>query len=177
MDMITIEGYLVQKKLEEALREIVGVANWKGRELLVPGSRRRWDMAYAIDGETTVVEFDGDAHYWNSLKIKVDIEKDAVAKRLGFKVVRFPYWVQLTDETALYYFGLCAKIKQDFPHGFIATKVFPASFSDLGIQRFADELTALPISVQKAVVSSLKERAEEYQVEYVLPSVLRHLVP
>lgn len=174
--MITIEGYLLQGKLESALRQLVGEENWRGRELRVPDSRRRWDMAYQIQDHTTVVEFDGDQHYWDSLKIKVDTEKDAVAKSLGYSVVRIPYWVQLTTETAQHYFGLPAQISQDFPHGFITTKIFPASFSEMGVSRFSRELSALPETTKNAVLSSLRDRAQEHGAEYVLPQSLRHML-
>lgn len=133
-------------------------------------------MAYEIHGRTTVVEFDGDAHYWNSLRIKIDSEKDIVADSLGYTVVRVPYWVQLTSETANFYFGISAEIQQYFPHGFIATKVFPASFSELGLARFNRELATLPTAVRESVVSSLRDRTEEYGGEYVLPMSLRHIL-
>jgi hypothetical protein len=55
-----------------------------------------------------------------------------------------------------------AEIEQSFPHGFITTKLFPASFCELGIERFRDELLALPDSVRDAVVLSLRARVEEY---------------
>ena len=42
--------------------------------------------------------------------------------------MRFPYWVQLDSTTLWHYFGLEAEIEQSFPHGFITTKLFPASF-------------------------------------------------
>jgi hypothetical protein len=155
---------------------LVGEANWRGRELRVPDSRRRWDMAYEIQGHTTIVEFDGDQHYWNSLKIKVDSEKDAVAQSLGYSVVRIPYWVQLTTETALHYFGIQAQIAQDFPHGFISTKIFPASFSEMGISRFFSEFSTLPESTKNAVISSLRDRAKEHGFEYVLPPSLHHML-
>lgn len=174
--MIEIKGYLIQKKLESALRQIVGEDAWRGRELKVPGSRRRWDMAYEIGSQTTVVEFDGDVHYRNSLKIKVDAEKDAVAEKLGYYVVRIPYWVQLNIETLFYYFGLEEKIKQDFPHGFIVTKIFPASYSELGVERFSRELENLPKEIQKGVVKSLRDRAVEHGDHYVVPSSLRYLL-
>lgn len=174
--MITIEGYLLQGKLESALKQLVGEANWLGRELRVPDSRRRWDMAYEIQGHTTVVEFDGDQHYWDSLKIKVDVEKDTVAHSLGYSVVRIPYWVQLTTETVQHYFGIQAQIAQDFPHGFITTKIFPASFSELGVSRFFREISALPGSTKNAVISSLQDRAQEHGIEYVLPPSLRHML-
>jgi len=133
-------------------------------------------MAYQIQGHTTVVEFDGDQHYWDSLKIKVDSEKDAVARSLGYSVVRVPYWVQLTNETALHYFGVQAQISQDFPHGFITTKIFPASFSAMGVSRFSRELSALPESTRNAVLSSLRDSAREHGAEYVLPPTLRHML-
>ncbi len=174
--MITIEGYLTQAKLETAIRAIVGDGNWRGRELIVPNSRRRWDMAYSIGDQITIVEFDGDKHYWDSLKIKVDAEKDAVAYSLGYKVVRFPYWVQLTQETALHYFGMDAEISQNFPHGFITTKIFPASFSELGITRFTGELQSLPNNTKNAVIQSLRDRSGEHGADYVLPSSLRNLL-
>ena len=174
--MITIEGYLLQGKLEATLKQMVGEECWRGRELRLPDSRRRWDMAYEIQGHTTVVEFDGDQHYWDSLKIKVDTEKDSVARSLGYSVVRIPYWVQLTSETAEYYFGIRTQILQDFPHGFITTKVFPASFSEMGISRFSREFLALPENTKNAVLSSLRDRAQDHGAEYVLPSSLRHIL-
>jgi len=168
--------YLIQSKLEAALKQLVGVANWRGREIRLPNSRRRWDMAYMIDGHTTVVDFDGDQHYRDSLKIKVDNEKDRVASSLGYSVFRIPYWVQLTDETVEYYFGMKAKISQDFPHGFIETKIFPASFCEMGVDRFTTELLALPKCTQSAVIASLRDRVQEHGTAFVLPNSLLHLL-
>jgi len=45
---VTIQGYLTQAKLADALRKIVGHA-WQQEELPVPGSRRRWDMAFNFE--------------------------------------------------------------------------------------------------------------------------------
>lgn len=173
---IAIDGYLLQGKLADALRTIVGSDSWKGSEIPVPGTRRRWDMGYEIGGVRTVVEFDGDAHYRDSLKIKTDIEKDDLARKSQISVVRFPYWVQLTKETLLHYFGLRANVRQDFPHGFITTKIFPASFCSLGIERFRKEFESLPDSVQNAVANSLRDRAKEYGACYVVPNELRHIL-
>jgi hypothetical protein len=64
---------------------------------------------------------------------------------------------------------------QTFPHGFITTKLFPASFCELGIERFKSDLYALPAQVRGTVIKSLRERVAEYGLEYVLPSTLREL--
>ena len=176
MCTVTIDGYLVQSKLEDALCKIVGSDCWRGRETRLPVGRRRWDMSYEIDGQITVVEFDGDEHYRNTLKIKTDEEKDQVAMEYGLRVVRIPYWIQLTTETLHHYFKLSAVIRQDFPHGFITTKIFPASFCELGVARFERELTSLPAGVRNAVAASLRERCREYGNAYVVPSSLRNVL-
>lgn len=152
MAVVTVEGYLVQDKLAEALRAIVGEANWRGQEVRLPVGHRRWDMSHAFDNRITVVEFDGDQHYHDTLKIKADVEKNGIADQHGFRVVRIPYWVRLTTETLAHYFGLSATVQQTFPHGFIATKIFPASFCALGVERFMRELDALPLAVRAAYV-------------------------
>lgn len=120
----------------------------------VVDGRQRWDMSLRIGGEIFVVEYDGDEHYRNSMKIKSDRAKDEAAHALGWRVVRFPYWVQLDSLILKHYFGLEALIDQSFPHGFITTKLFPASFCELGIERFRAELLALPGTVRDAVISS-----------------------
>jgi hypothetical protein len=172
---VVIEGYVTQRKLSAALQQIVGDA-WAGDEITIPGSKRRWDMAYRAGNATVVVEYDGDEHYRNSMRIKVDGEKDEAAAAAGYRIVRFPYWVQLDETTLRHYFGLSAAIEQDFPHGFITTKLFPASFCELGIERFRGELDQLPAKVRDDVIHSLRDRAEEHGIEFVMPSGLRSLL-
>ncbi|MFC1896841.1 hypothetical protein ACFL0Q_09355 [Thermodesulfobacteriota bacterium] len=172
---VTIEGYLTERKLAEALAHITGDA-WLGKQVKVPGTRMRWDMAFSHESSTLVVEYDGDEHYRNSIKIKGDMAKDQAARDLGYSVVRFPYWVQLDTCTLGHFFGLGATIVQDFPHGFITTKLFPASYCELGVERFARELDGLPSHVQAAVTQSIQDRAVDHGVEFVLPSGLRHII-
>ncbi|MBM3996753.1 MAG: hypothetical protein FJ303_21755 [Planctomycetes bacterium] len=172
---VIIEGYLTQQKLAVALVQIFG-ERWVGAELRHPKSRRRWDMAIHGAIGYQVVEYDGDEHYCNSLKIKADMEKDRLASESGWRVVRIPYWVQLDSVMLDHYFQVQAAIEQNFPHGFITTKFFPASFCEKGIHRFESELASLPESVRQAVIASLRDRAGEHGVDYVVPSALRHLV-
>ncbi|HQP37119.1 MAG TPA: hypothetical protein PLI95_18165 [Polyangiaceae bacterium] len=82
-----------------------------------------------------------------------------------------PYWVQLDTVMLQHWFGIDAVIDQGFPHGFISTKIFPASFCAMGILRFERELAALPEPVKAAVLRSLRDRAEEHGLGYVMPTV------
>lgn len=59
---------------------------------------------------------------------------------------------------------------------FIATKIFPASYCELGIERFRDELERLPAKVSDAVCASLWARVEEHGLEYVLPTSRANLI-
>jgi hypothetical protein len=172
---VVITGYLTEPKLAAALHEILG-SRWGGSQFQLPDSRRRWDMWFTDDGGRVVVEYDGDEHYRNTLKVKTDKEKDAAAEAHGLRIVRIPYWVQMDTLTLKHYLGLDAAIEQDFPHGFITTKIFPASFCELGIERFRHELTALPEPVRAAVIQSLRDRVQDHGAEYVLPSGMRSLV-
>ena len=173
--MPIIEGYLTETKLATALQQIMGNL-WVGGQIQLPGSRRRWDMAFRQNGRLTLVEYEGDDHYRDSLKVKADRDRDRLARESGMSVVRVPYWIQLDSATVQYYFGVSAEIQQNFPHGFITTKVFPASFCELGVERFRLELYALPSQVHDAVIQSLRDRVREFGLEYVLPSTLRDLV-
>jgi len=129
------------------------------------------------DGETLVlVEYDGDDHYRDSMKVRADREKDRLALKNRMRVTRIPYWVQLDSVTIRHYLGLSAEIKQTFPHGFITTKLFPASFCELGIERFRCELDSLPLEIRSAVIESLRQSASKFGLEYVLPTSLRGLL-
>jgi hypothetical protein len=84
---IVIEGYLTEGKLAAALQQIVGDL-WAGGQVLLPRSSRRWDMAFKQSGSLVLVEYDGDEHYRDSLKIKADREKDQLAQENRLRVVR-----------------------------------------------------------------------------------------
>jgi hypothetical protein len=172
---ILVTGYLTEQKLAFALQEILG-CRWGGSQLRIQESRRRWDMWFTEDAGRVVVEYDGDEHYRNTLKIKIDNEKDAIANEHKLRVVRIPYWLQLDTLTLKSCIGLDAEIEQDFPHGFVTTKVFPASFCEMGIDRFLRELDTLPVAVRNAVIQTLRDRSEEHGIEYVVPAVMRDLV-
>jgi hypothetical protein len=169
---VLIESYLTETKLTVAVAQLVG-DKWAGGQVKLPGSRRRFDMAFFDNGTTVLVEYDGDEHYRDSMKIKADRQKDQLAADNGMRLIRVPYWVQLDETMARHWFDIEAQIEQSFPHGFITTKLFPASFCELGIARFRHELESLPSIVRDSVVESLRARVAEHGVEYVLPANLQ----
>jgi hypothetical protein len=169
----TVSGYLTETKLVAIICELAPagfVSQFK-----LDGFNYRWDFKYETASERILVEYDGDEHYRNTTVIRVDRAKAKLASEHGFRTIAFPYWLQLDTFALKHFFGFDADIVQDFPHGFITTKLFPASFCELGVTRFQEEFSRLPLQLQRPVLESLRERAREYGLDYVLPSDLRSL--
>ena len=151
--------YLTEVLLGQFLRKRVDatfVANQP-----VPGLGRRFRPDYHSDRHKLVVEFDGDQHYRSSRVILGDVERDAFFTASGFRVIRIPYFVQLSHAVIMHLFGQLAHTTGDFlnfPHGFIAsTVVMPADFC-VGIARFEDDLERFGY-IAGDILQSLKEAA------------------
>jgi hypothetical protein len=91
-----------------------------------------------------------------------DVERDAFFTENGFRVIRIPYFVQLSHAVITHLFGEMADATIDFlnfPHGFIAsTVVMPADFCELGIVRFEDDLDRFGY-IAGSILESLREAA------------------
>ena len=183
MKTVKYEGYLTQQKLASLLKEALKdkYTSFIEEQKVTGKPRCRWDMYMMFhDGREIAVEFDGDQHYRDTLVMKLDLEKEDLADEAGIEVVRIPYWVQLTDETAKHYFGDLfdgIHIEQDYPHGFIKSKVFPASYCALGVERFMAELHDLPYDIFVEILMNLFDRAfdEAYAPEFIIPGVMADL--
>ena len=183
MKTVKYEGYLTQQKLASLLKEALKdkYTSFIEEQKVAGKPRCRWDIYMTFpDGREIAVEFDGDQHYRDTLVMKLDLEKEDLADEAGIEVVRIPYWVQLTDDTAKHYFddlfdGI--HIEQDYPHGFIKSKIFPASYCALGVERFMAELHDLPYDIFVEILMNLFDRAfdEAYAPEFIIPGVMADL--
>ena len=183
MKTVKYEGHLTQQKLSAVLREALEdkYTCFMEEQKVAGKPRCRWDMYMTFpDGREIAVEFDGDQHYRDTLVMKLDFEKEDLADEEGIEVIHIPYWVQLTDETAKHYFGDLfdgIHIEQNYPHGFIKSKIFPASYCALGVERFMAELHDLPYDIFMEILMNLFDRAfdEAYAPEFVIPGVMADL--
>lgn len=176
MQEISISGYLTQEKLESALRSLMGPC-FIGREQAVGNTRKRWDMLIELPNEKCAVEFDGEGHYCVPNTILSDEEKDAYAASIGMRVVRIPYFVQLTSQTLRHFLGIDAAICQTYPHGFIDSKAkLPAAFCELGIHKFKAELSVLPTEVSEKILNSIRMRLNTTDCRLLLPPYLMYLL-
>ena len=172
---MAIKGHLNPRNVVPFLKEIVDYVGgqWNGVEQkLIEGRQLRYDLAFRYASKAFTVDWDGPDHYQNDPKLIKDEEKDELARKQGFRVVRIPYWLQLDSVMLKFYSQIDVVIDRKpcrftdfqkrkrievFPHGFITTKVRTASFCPKGIERFKRELDSLPVVVREEVMRSLDE--------------------
>lgn len=165
--MNIITGYITQQKLSDFFKlNIIPKENWLGEEIKI--GKYRYDFGYIYNSVKWLVEFDGYQHYTDALQIRRDEIKTKLANDNGFVLIRFPYWLQLTTQTLKLFFNIDGEVIQNYPHGFIDKKaVLSASFCELGIERFLDELKTLPSNIQEDVYISLHKKSIKYGHRYV----------
>ncbi len=102
---------------------------------------------YRCEEHKIIVEFDGIVHYSNPEQILKDYKNTETYERLGYRVIRIPYFIQLTNKNVERLFGV--KVYTDlFPVGVsslsLELKNTPAYLCPLGIERMAREFKSFP---------------------------------
>lgn len=166
--------FLLENSLETALKEVFPhVDDWvKNKNFR--GCNFRPD--YRSDSLKLCIEFDGYQHYTKAASVVNDRLKDDVYKGAGYKVVRIPYFVQLSQKTLKVLFDVKTAWKQIYPHGFVSkepTVKLPADFCELGLKKFLEDLKTFSC-IKKDILESLKLREEP--IDQVLPPSLQHLL-
>lgn len=164
-----VSGYLTESKLHAVLSEWAGDTN-VDTQVKVAGTRMRSDFEVRKDSTVYVVEFEGDTHYRDANVVYRDNLKARIQEGEGKKVVKIPYFVQLTSQTFEHFFGIKFDIESDFPHGFITTKVLPASFCPIGHAAAKAIFDLLPDNVKADIVASLREKSKALPAQYVFYS-------
>ena len=96
--------YLTEDLLGNALQKIIP-GHWIRDKKFV--GRTRPD--FRNDVAKLIVEFDGSTHYTSAKRIVADKAKDLAEARAGYKVIRIPYFVQLSAQTIKLLFSIDIK--------------------------------------------------------------------
>ena len=91
-----------------------------------------------------------------------DKTRDQILTDAGYRVIRIPYFVQMTEPVI----GVFIQSQivnrdqfKDFPHGFISdTVVFPADFCELGVVQFVEDLERFA-AIRADILGSLARAA------------------
>jgi hypothetical protein len=102
---------------------------------------------YRSESLGLIVEFDGTPHYKSPSKIKDDKEKTILYRKLGYNVVRIPYFIQLTNDAVFKLFGVTVSeplFDVSIPSMGIKGENTPAYLCGLGLLRMASEFSLFP---------------------------------
>lgn len=145
--------YLTEDLLGNVLQKIIP-RRWIHDKKFI--GRTRPD--FRNDVAKLIVEFDGSTHYTSAKRIVADKAKDSAEAQAGYKVVRIPYFVQLSAQTIKLLFSIDVKWEQTYQHGFIDKScVLPADFCELGISKFKADLKRFS-PFKKEILESLERK-------------------
>lgn len=149
---------LCRTGLEEYLYVIFpNITDWvhdksvKGMDEKGKQSRKRPD--YRSETLKLVVEFDGIQHYQDPEKIIEDNYKTSLFQKAGYKVVRIPYFIQLTKKTVKTLFGV------DIPN-----ELFDENIPSLGIKGRNTPLYLSPEGIKRMAKEFFEISPEQYKV-------------
>lgn len=107
---------------------------------------------YRSDSLKLIVEFDGLPHYKNPDSIEKDKKNQRIYESNGYKVVRIPYFIQLSNDVVEKLFGV--KVREP---------LFDAKVPSLGINGRHSPAYLCPAGIRKMAKEFLKY-PEQYQV-------------
>lgn len=156
------KDYLTEDSLEEFLKQI-----YPNKEIIrnknVPNSNLKSRPDFRIEEEKLIVEFDCYRHYNSYETQSRDEIKYHQYKYMGYKVIRIPYFIQLSKEVIFKLFGVYLQnFEQKYPHGFIDKKALtPLDFNYNGLMKFRDDLIIFEKEIAEDILYSLVNTPEK----------------
>lgn len=102
---------------------------------------------YLCEEEKLIIEFDGLQHYTNPLNIRKDRENQTIYESFGYKVIRIPYFINLTTDVVKEMFGISTHgnlFDPSLPSMSVKWQNTPAFCCVEGIRRMAEEFKRYP---------------------------------
>ena len=168
--------YLNEDRLGEYLKSIYPNLEFI-HDKIVPNSGIRNRPDFRNDDIMLIVEFDGYQHYTTASVILTDLIKDTVYTNMGYKIVRIPYFVQLSRIIILNLFNVDINFDQIYPHGFHdRNAILPADYCELGIDKFKLELIKFNY-ITGDIIKSLRMKCKCSEDDrLILPRSLTYLL-
>ena len=120
---------------------------------------------YRCERLKLIIEIDGIPHYQSPKKIKVDIENQKLYEKHGYKVVRIPYFIQLSNSVVKLIFDR-EDIKEtlfdeSIPTFCIKKENTPAFCCPAGLKRMAQEFLNFP-NQYKVNLKALEDANDDF---------------
>jgi len=170
------KDYLTEKSLGIYLNKIFPNHEFINSKK-VPNSEINFRPDYRQDDLKLIIEFDGPSHYTQSSVIIKDLIKDNKYSSLGYKIIRIPYFIQMSKEVIKNLFNVNFDIEQIYKHGFIDEKVvLPADYCYKGLVRFEEDLDRF-YYIKEDIINSLRGKVDKLgNIDLVLPYPMHDLI-
>ena len=153
--------------LEDYLKEIFPEINdWVHDKTLgmVNNTLYRSRPDYRSEKLKLIIEFDGIQHYTKPHIIKKDLKTTELYKNLGYKVVRIPYFIQLTTKAVKILFEVDVSeelFDETISSLGIEGQNTPAYLCSAGVERMAEEFKKFP-EQYKTNIDFLKKQNDPF---------------
>lgn len=131
----------------------------------VNGKNYRSRPDYRSEKLQLIIEFDGLQHYTKPDIIEKDYRLTDVYKSLGYKVIRIPYFIQLTNKAVKTLFGVETS-EELFDENISSLGIkglnTPAYLCSAGVKRMAEEFKKFP-EQYKTNIEFLKKQNDPYK--------------
>lgn len=165
---------VIRTGLDVYLKEIFpDVDDWVHDKAVIHGLKIRPD--YRSETLKMIVEFDGLQHYQNPIQIIKDSKNTEEYEALGYKVVRIPYFIQLSKKAVKTMFGVNTHelFDESIPSLSSKCKNTPAFLCPQGIIRMASEFLKYPEQYKTNVDALKKDDAALCGVEFLEEAYLK----
>ena len=119
---------------------------------------------FLCEEQKIIIEFDGLQHYTNPEKIRKDRQNQQIYESFGYRVIRIPYFIQLTQSVVKEMFGLDIPFPlfdPSLPSMAVRWKNTPAYCCPAGIERMAQDFHRYPQQYEVNLRSLEDEKDEE----------------
>jgi len=156
----------LEKYLKVIFPEIDDWIHDKVVEKLVNNKKRRIRPDYRSEKLKLIIEFDGIQHYTKPDIIEKDINNTKIyEEELGYKVVRIPYFIQLSQKAVKTLFDVDVQgelFDETIPSLGIKGQNTPAYLCPAGIKRMAEEFRKFP-EQYKTNINFLKSKNDSFK--------------
>ena len=132
------------------------------------GVKRQMRPDYRSEKLKMIIEFDGLQHYTNPSNILKDYMHTKEYEEGGYRVIRIPYFIQLTNEVVRAMFDVKVAeplFPDNVPSLAISGNNTPAFLCPEGIKRMATELRRFPSQMETNLMALKKEYSEANKID------------
>lgn len=154
--------------LEEYLEVIFPeVKDWihdKTTGIYLDGKKFKGRPDYRSEKLKMIVEFDGLPHYKNPDVIINDEIKNTIYEEAGYKVIRIPYFIQLSNDVVEKLFGVKIKAElfdEKIPSLRLNSRNTPAYLCPMGIRRMAIDFANISMHQYNINITALLKEVKE----------------